>query len=172
VDPLFGAKLEALLRECDLPDGTLKLELTESSFMGDSSTAMTLFSRFKSLGVRLAIDDFGTGYSSLSYLHRIPLDTLKIDRSFTLAMRAADKEESLIARTIMPLAQHLGLDVVAEGVETEEQANLLKALHCKYAQGYLFSRPVNADEVYRLLADTIRGWKVGGALQRPSPVVS
>jgi diguanylate cyclase (GGDEF)-like protein/PAS domain S-box-containing protein len=155
VDPNFGAKLEVLLRECNLPEGTLKLELTESSIMSDSTAAIALLSQFKSLGVRLAIDDFGTGYSSLSYLHRFPLDTLKIDRSFTDAIRNDGKEESMIARTIIPLAQHLGLDVVAEGVETIEQATLLKELRCKYAQGFLFSRPVNADAAQRMLEKTV-----------------
>jgi EAL domain-containing protein (putative c-di-GMP-specific phosphodiesterase class I) len=152
VQPNFGTKLEALLREYNLPDGTLKLELTEGSIMSDSTAAIALLSQFKSLGVRLAIDDFGTGYSSLSYLHRFPLDTLKIDRSFINAMGTGSKEDSMIARTIMPLAQHLGLDVVAEGVETIEQATLLKELRCKYAQGFLFSRPINAEDVQRMLA--------------------
>ena len=157
VDPSFGGKLEALLRECKLPEGTLKLELTESSLMGDSVAAVALLSQFKALGVSLAIDDFGTGYSSLSYLHRFPLDTLKIDRSFTEAIRRDPKKESMISRTIMPLAQHLGLDVVAEGVETVEQAAMLKELRCKYAQGFLFSRPVKAEEVVTMLAKSIDG---------------
>jgi diguanylate cyclase (GGDEF)-like protein/PAS domain S-box-containing protein len=152
VDPTFGAKLEVLLRECRLPPGTLKLELTESSIMSDSTAAVALLSQFKTLGVRLAIDDFGTGYSSLSYLHRFPLDTLKIDRSFTGAIRVGDKDESMIARTIMPLAQHLGLDVVAEGVETAEQAALLRELDCKYAQGFLFSKPVTAEDIVKMLS--------------------
>jgi diguanylate cyclase (GGDEF)-like protein/PAS domain S-box-containing protein len=152
VDPTLAPKLEALLRECNLPEGTLKLELTESSIMTDSTAAVALLSQFKALGVRLAIDDFGTGYSSLSYLHRFPLDTLKIDRSFTDAIGDGEKDESMIARTIMPLAQHLGLDVVAEGVETIEQATLLKEMRCKYAQGFFFSRPVEADDVEKMLA--------------------
>jgi diguanylate cyclase (GGDEF)-like protein/PAS domain S-box-containing protein len=155
VDPLFGTRLAVLLEECNLPDGTLKLEITESSIMSDSTAAIALLSQFKALGVRLAIDDFGTGYSSLSYLHRFPLDTLKIDRSFTDAIRHGGKDESMIARTIMPLAQHLGLDVVAEGVETIEQATLLKELRCKYAQGFLFSKPVNAEDVQKMLAKTV-----------------
>ena len=157
VDPSFGIKLEGLLRDCQLPEGTLKLELTESSLMGDSVAAVTLLSQFKALGVSLAIDDFGTGYSSLSYLHRFPLDTLKIDRSFTDAIRNDPKKESMISRTIMPLAHHLGLDVVAEGVETVEQAALLKELRCKYAQGFLYSRPVKAEEVVSMLAKSVEG---------------
>ena len=151
VDPSLGAKLETLLRECNLPEGTLKLEITESSIMSDSTAAVSLLSQFKSLGVRLAIDDFGTGYSSLGYLHRFPLDTLKIDRSFTDAIREGDQDESMIARTILPLAQHLGLDVVAEGVETVEQATVLKEMNCKYAQGFFFSKPLEADDVEKIL---------------------
>jgi diguanylate cyclase (GGDEF)-like protein/PAS domain S-box-containing protein len=157
LDPSFGARLENLLGECQLPDGTLKLELTESSLMGDSVAAVTLLSQFKALGVSLAIDDFGTGYSSLSYLHRFPLDTLKIDRSFTDAMGSDPKKESMISRTIMPLAHHLGLDVVAEGVETVEQAAVLKELRCKYAQGFLYSRPVNGEDVLTMLARSVDG---------------
>ena len=153
--PNFGAKLERLLTEHNLPDGTLKLELTESSIMADSTATIALLSQIKSLGVRLAIDDFGTGYSSLSYLQRFPLDTLKIDRSFTSAMGAGGKDDGMIARTIMPLARHLGLDVVAEGVETLEQADLLKGLQCRYAQGFLFSKPIVADDVQRLLVETL-----------------
>jgi EAL domain-containing protein (putative c-di-GMP-specific phosphodiesterase class I) len=127
--------------------------------------------QLKILGSSLAIDDFGTGYSSLSYLHRFPLDTLKIDRSFTDAMRAGERDESMIARTIMPLAQHLGLDVVAEGVETVEQATLLKELHCKYAQGFLFSKPVTAKDVEKLLARAIDSGEIGAPV-RPEPVLT
>jgi diguanylate cyclase (GGDEF)-like protein/PAS domain S-box-containing protein len=156
LDPTFPTRLENLLREFNFPEGTLKLELTESTFLGDAASAAALLARFKSLGVRLAIDDFGTGYSSLSYLHRFPLDTLKIDRSFTNALEPAARDESIIARTIMPLAEHLGLEVVAEGVETAEQANLLKELHCRYAQGYLFSKPVAADSARAMLEKMIQ----------------
>jgi diguanylate cyclase (GGDEF)-like protein/PAS domain S-box-containing protein len=151
VDPTFPTRLEGLLRQCRLPAKTLKLELTESSIMTDSTAAVALLEQFKALGVSLAIDDFGTGYSSLSYLHRFPLDTLKIDRSFTDAMQATGKDDSMIARTIMPLAHHLGLDVVAEGVETVQQAELLREMRCKYAQGFLFSKPVQAAEIETML---------------------
>ena len=100
--------------------------------------------------MRLAIDDFGTGYSSLSYLHRFPLDTLKIDRSFISSM--GDGGEGMeIAQTILPMANNLRLDVVAEGVETVQRVSLLKRLHCKYAQGYYFSKPLAAEEVAALL---------------------
>jgi diguanylate cyclase (GGDEF)-like protein/PAS domain S-box-containing protein len=151
LQPNFAGMLEALLRELELPDGTLKLEITESSIMSDPVAAVSLLAQIKSLGIRLAIDDFGTGYSSLSYLQRFPLDTLKIDRSFTGAMGSGGNEESMIVRTIMPLAHNLGLEVVAEGVETNEQVALLRELRCKYAQGFFFSRPTTAEEAQMLL---------------------
>jgi EAL domain-containing protein (putative c-di-GMP-specific phosphodiesterase class I) len=113
---------------------------------------VALLSKLKALGVRLAIDDFGTGYSSLSYLQRFPLDTLKIDRSFTSAMGSGQKEETIIG-SIMPLAQKLGMDVVAEGVETQAQLVFLKEVDCKYAQGFYFSRPIPADDAGKLLLD-------------------
>ena len=128
----------------------LDVEITEGALVEDSAAGIETLERLRAAGVKVAIDDFGTGYSSLSYLQRFPLDTLKIDRSFTSAVGSGGKEESIIVN-IMPLAQNLGLDVVAEGVETNEQASFLKQLRCKYAQGYFFSRPVNADEAKQLL---------------------
>jgi EAL domain-containing protein (putative c-di-GMP-specific phosphodiesterase class I) len=109
-----------------------------------------MLQEIKALGVLLAIDDFGTGYSSLSYLHRFPLDTLKIDRSFISSV-GSEGEGMEIAKTIMPMAKNLRLDVIAEGVETMEQVDLLRKLHCKYAQGFYFSKPLAADEVAALL---------------------
>ncbi len=140
-----------LLRELKLPPQALKLELTESTVMGDPSAAIEMLQQIKSLGISLAIDDFGTGYSSLSYLHRFPLDTLKIDRSFISSI--GNGEETEIARTILPMASNLHLDVVAEGVETIEQLVLLKKLHCKYGQGFYFSKPLSAEEAGSLLAE-------------------
>lgn len=150
--PRFAEKIEELLRRLELPEGSLKLEITESSLMSDPAAAVALLSQLKALGVRLAIDDFGTGYSSLSYLQRFPLDTLKIDRSFTSAMGSGQKEETIIS-SIMPLAQKLGMDVVAEGVETQEQLVFLKEVECKYAQGFYFSKPIPADDAAKLLLD-------------------
>jgi len=119
--------------------------------MTDPSAAVEMLQQIKSIGIRLAIDDFGTGYSSLSYLHRFPLDTLKIDRSFIRDIRS-DGEGLEIAKTILPLANNLRLDVVAEGVETAEQVALLRQLHCNYAQGYYFSKPLSAEGTTALLA--------------------
>ncbi|HWO37304.1 MAG TPA: EAL domain-containing protein [Candidatus Acidoferrum sp.] len=141
----------SLLRELDLPPQALKLELTESTVMGDPAAAAEMLHQIKSLGISLAIDDFGTGYSSLSYLHRFPLDTLKIDRSFISSI--GNGEDTEIARTIFPMALNLHLDVVAEGVETIEQLVLLKKLQCKYGQGYYFSKPLSAEAARSLLAE-------------------
>ncbi len=141
----------SLMRELKLPPQALKLELTESTVMGDPSAAVEMLQQIKSLGISLAIDDFGTGYSSLSYLHRFPLDTLKIDRSFISSI--GNGEDTEIARTILPMALNLHLDVVAEGIETIEQLVLLKKLQCKYGQGYYFSKPLSAKEAGSLLAE-------------------
>jgi diguanylate cyclase (GGDEF)-like protein/PAS domain S-box-containing protein len=140
-----------LLRELALPAEALKLEITESTVMADPAAAVEMLQQIKALGIRLAIDDFGTGYSSLSYLHRFPLDTLKIDRSFISGM-SDDGEGMEIARTILPMANNLRLDVVAEGVETLQQVAMLKKLHCKYGQGFYFSKPLSAEGTAALLA--------------------
>ncbi len=154
-------EMTKLLREANLPPQALKLEITESAVMADPSAAADTLQEIKSLGIRLAIDDFGTGYSSLSYLHRFPLDTLKIDRSFISGTREGDGGME-IARTIMPMAKNLRLDVVAEGVETVEQVSLLKRLQCKYAQGYYFSRPIAPEQVPQLLAES-PAWEMQGS---------
>jgi diguanylate cyclase (GGDEF)-like protein/PAS domain S-box-containing protein len=152
LQPHLVEEMNKLLRETALPSEALKLEITESAVMADPAAAAEMLQQIKSLGIRLAIDDFGTGYSSLSYLHRFPLDTLKIDRSFISGDGAGD-DGIEIARTIMPMAKNLRLDVVAEGVETIEQVALLKKLQCKYAQGYYFSKPLAPEEVAPLLED-------------------
>jgi diguanylate cyclase (GGDEF)-like protein/PAS domain S-box-containing protein len=151
LQPNLVADIKKLLRELALTPEALKLEITESTVMADPSAAVEMLQQIKSLGIRLAIDDFGTGYSSLSYLHRFPLDTLKIDRSFISGM-GEDGEGMEIARTILPMANNLRLDVVAEGVETLQQVAMLKKLQCKYAQGFYFSRPLSADGIATLLA--------------------
>jgi EAL domain-containing protein (putative c-di-GMP-specific phosphodiesterase class I) len=118
--------------------------------MENTDGAITLLRRLKALGVHIAIDDFGTGYSSLSYLLRLPADTLKIDRSFVSGTGDAGRNVSIV-RTIVGLAYSLGLDVVAEGVETEEQRALLADLGCPLAQGYLFSPAVDAAAAEALI---------------------
>jgi diguanylate cyclase (GGDEF)-like protein/PAS domain S-box-containing protein len=151
LQPNLVEDIRKLLVELALPPAALKLEITESTVMADPLAAVEMLQQIKSLGIRLAIDDFGTGYSSLSYLHRFPLDTLKIDRSFISVMEE-DGEGMEIARSIVPMANNLRLDVVAEGVETIQQVALLKKLQCKYGQGYYFSRPLSAEGIAALLA--------------------
>ncbi len=151
LQPNLVEDIRKLLLELALPPEALKLEITESTVMADPTAAVEMLQQIKSLGIRLAIDDFGTGYSSLSYLHRFPLDTLKIDRSFISSM-CEGGEGMEIARTILPMANNLRLDVVAEGVETIQQVALLTKLQCKYAQGYYFSRPLSAEGTAALLA--------------------
>jgi len=154
LQPNLLEDIQSLLLELGLPPTALKLELTESTVMGDPSSAIEMLEQIKAFGISLAIDDFGTGYSSLSYLHRFPLDTLKIDRSFISGMGDGKENGGAeIARTILPMASNLHLDVVAEGVETSEQVAMLKKLHCKYGQGYYFSKPLSADEAGLLLAE-------------------
>ena len=141
-----------LLNEFQLPPRCLKLEITESVFSDNIEAAVGLLTELRNLGVQLSIDDFGTGYSSLSYLQRFPIDTLKIDRSFVTQMM--ENEENLaIVRTIVALAQNLGMDVVAEGVETEDQLKLLRKLECENGQGYLFSTPLGGRQLDQFIAD-------------------
>src|SRR5260221_496408 len=151
LQPNLVEDIRKLLLELALPPEALKLEITESTVMADPSGAVEMLQQIKSLGICLAIDDFGTGYSSLSYLHRFPLDTLKIDRSFISSM-CEGGEGMEIARTILPMANNLRLDVVAEGIDTVQQVALLTKLQCKYGQGYYLSRPLFADGTAALLA--------------------
>jgi EAL domain-containing protein (putative c-di-GMP-specific phosphodiesterase class I) len=130
----------------------LRLEITESLLIEHTAPTTAMLARLKAAGVGLCMDDFGTGYSSLSYLHRFPLDTLKIDRSFVMRVGGGGDAEPIV-RTIAALAHNLGLAVVAEGVETAEQLEELRGLRCEYAQGYLFSRPLDAADADRLLED-------------------
>jgi Amt family ammonium transporter len=154
VQPNLVESIGALLKELDLAPTNLKLEITESTVMEDPIAAVAMLQQMKDLGIRLAIDDFGTGYSSLSYLHRFPLDMLKIDRSFISGSTDASNGME-IARTIMPLARNLCLDVVAEGVETAEQVRELKKLNCKFAQGFYFSKPLAAEEAEALMTEHV-----------------
>jgi len=142
-------QIKLALETSKLNSHCLKLEITESVVMENAEAAALMFKQLRSLGVQLSIDDFGTGYSSLSYLHRFPLNYLKIDRSFV--MRLTTDNDNAIVRTISTLARNLGMEVIAEGIETEEQYQQLKMLGCEYGQGYLFSRPVDKAGVQHLL---------------------
>jgi len=142
--------VEALLSRHGIASRQLGLEMTESSLMSDARTAFEVLGDLRRLGVSLLMDDFGTGYSSLNHLHSFPFDVLKIDRSFV--NRMTEGEQALqIVKTIIELARALGMDVVAEGVETIEQHNLLRDLGCRYGQGFLFSRPISVEAITELL---------------------
>ena len=137
------------------PDGrSLKLEITESVIMENIELVISKLQQLKALGIHSSMDDFGTGYSSLSYLHRLPIDGLKIDRSFVSGTRTGVENPEVI-RTVIALARDLGIDVVAEGVETAEQLAQLRALGCKYGQGYIFSQPLDGEEAGKCIAEAV-----------------
>ena len=140
-----------VLEESGLPPEHLKLEITENVLFENPQSASTLLSRLRGLGVQLYIDDFGTGYSSLSYLHRLPINGLKIDRSFVKRIDDVGENHAII-RTIMTLARDLNIDAVAEGVETTNQLAHIASLDCAYWQGFLFSKPVKSEEAQALIA--------------------
>ena len=161
--PDLGREIAATLRQTSLHPSQLQLEIMETIAMGDSEKAGDAMAKLKALGVRLSIDDFGTGYSSLSRLQGFPVDTLKIDRSFISQMES-DRESLEMVRIIITLAHNFRLRVVAEGVETRGQAHQLQELGCELAQGYLYSRPVPAQEVPRLLAHQAQAKAAGVAI--------
>ncbi|MEG4572464.1 EAL domain-containing protein [Microcoleus sp. N3A4] len=146
-------RLKAILRATGLSAESLKLEITESVVMDDVESAIAVLKQMKGLNVKLGIDDFGTGYSSLSYLSRFPTDTLKVDKSFVGRMELESEGENVaIVRTIVALAHALGMDVIAEGVETAAQLAKLRSIGCEYGQGYFFSKPLPRDEATALMA--------------------
>lgn len=144
--PDFVEQVLAALDRTGANPGQLKLELTESLLVANLDDTVVKMSALKAWGIRFSLDDFGTGYSSLSYLKRLPLDQLKIDQSFVRDL-LTDPSDAAIARTIVALAQNLGLDVIAEGVELEAQRDLLAHHGCHTYQGYLFSRPLPAEQL-------------------------
>jgi diguanylate cyclase len=144
------ATVSGALARSGLDPSLLVLELTEAVMVQDTELAATRLGQLKSLGVRLAIDDFGTGYSSLGYLRQLPFDILKVDKGFVDGVTHGSTEPAL-TRAILTLADSLGMIAVAEGVEEAEQARALQELGCRYAQGYLFSRPLPVDQIERLL---------------------
>ncbi len=153
--PNLVDQLADILRETGIHAKTLKLEVTESLVMGNVEVAIDLMLRLKALGCKLSMDDFGTGYSSLSYLRRFPLDTLKVDRSFVLKM-GESVEDAEIVRMIIDLGHTLGMDIVAEGVETQADANQLRSLKCEFGQGYFWAKPLPPAEATALLQQQIQ----------------
>jgi EAL domain-containing protein (putative c-di-GMP-specific phosphodiesterase class I) len=148
-DPSFYHSMVDILEEVGIGGESLWLEITETSLLSDVKGVMAALTDLRGLGIRLAVDDFGTGYSSLTYLKRFPVEAIKIDRSFVSGLGHND-DDSAIVDAVVRLGAALNLTVVAEGVETKEQARALQALGCDRGQGYLFGRPVAASAVSRI----------------------
>jgi len=146
VDPEFPSRVAALLEEYGVAPDQLTLEISEAGVTSESDRPMPSLRRLHELGVRLAVDDFGTGYSSLSHLRRLPVDEVKIDKTFVQGM-ATDPGDLAIVRAIVDLARHFGLTVVAEGVESELTLSLLEEIGCDIGQGFFFSRPLSYDRL-------------------------
>lgn len=160
------AHVVEVLDETRLDPRQLKLEITESALMQDPAAASERLSALRSLGVGVSVDDFGTGYSSLAYLHRLPLTTLKIDRTFVWAMGSGERETK-ICQSVVGLAHHLGLSVVAEGIETPEQRDLLRNLDCEFGQGFLFAKPLEASAAAELVRGDRVFWRDPAAVHPP-----
>ena len=158
-DDLVDRIVSALQRN-NLRPGRFTCEITESVAMEDTKVTQTTFERMRAAGFHVSIDDFGTGYSSLAMLRRLPAAELKIDRAFVIDL-AESEDARFIAKSIANLAKSLHLRVVAEGVETVEQCNLLVEMGCNELQGYLFSLPIPADELERLALDVQGSSRVG-----------
>ncbi|PLX61451.1 putative bifunctional diguanylate cyclase/phosphodiesterase, partial [Sedimenticola selenatireducens] len=161
-DPRLLDKIQEMCTACCMEKGMLELEITESAVMADPVGALEILSRLSDLGMPLYIDDFGTGYSSLSYLKKLPVTTIKIDKSFVADM-LDDADSASIVRSTITLAHDMALTVVAEGVEDEAVWAQLKALGCDAGQGYYMGRPMPADQVETWLNES--PWGLAGALQ-------
>ncbi|HEX8207679.1 MAG TPA: EAL domain-containing protein, partial [Solirubrobacteraceae bacterium] len=155
IDPTLPGVVADTLEATGLPAEALVLEITETSLMERGAVAPAVLRELKRVGVGLVLDDFGTGWSSLSHLRHFPISGLKVDRSFVGEMEAGSETSGLIVAGIVQMAHALGLDSVAEGVETREQAERLSRLGCRHAQGYLFARPMDAAAIGRLLAGPV-----------------
>jgi diguanylate cyclase (GGDEF)-like protein len=151
-DQSFFLKVQEIVERFDIPPGQMVLELTESLLIEDIEAKIELLHRLKAIGFKISIDDFGTGYSSLSYLRRLPIDELKIDRSFVMEISSHSQSRAIIS-TIVYLAESLNMITVAEGIEEQEELDFIKNLHCNQYQGFIFSRPVPADQFNILLQE-------------------
>jgi EAL domain-containing protein (putative c-di-GMP-specific phosphodiesterase class I) len=151
IDGSMCAVIRRTVERSGISAGQLELEITESSLMRNPDAALECLSQWKELGVRIAVDDFGTGYSSLSYLSRLPVDRLKLDKSLIHRL-TTERKDAMIVRSIIALGKDLGVSVIAEGVETEHQFQMLQDLGCLQVQGYLLARPGPQRDVQALLA--------------------
>lgn len=163
LDPALVRQIANLLREFRLPCELLRLEVTETAVMANPALAMTTLTQLREFGIKLSIDDYGTGYSSMAYLKRLPVDELKVDRTFVATMDS-DRSDAMLVRGAIDLGHNLGLTVVAEGVETSLHAAALRRLGCDVAQGHYFGRPMPPDELARWLAAHEVGVPAGDVL--------
>ena len=150
--PRFVRQILNTLRECDFPPENLEIELTENVIMADLEVINQKLNKLSEQGVSIAIDDFGTGYSFLAYLHKLPIHTLKIDRSFVNDIKHQE-DDACIVNAFISMAKGLRMNIIAEGVETAAQMEYLQALGCHEVQGYYFSPAIPAGEAYRLVND-------------------
>jgi EAL domain-containing protein (putative c-di-GMP-specific phosphodiesterase class I) len=155
MQPMIVEQVMEILLETGLDPCRLKLEITESVMMEGRDYTMRVLERLSEAGIELSLDDFGTGYSSLSYIHRFPVSTLKIDQSFI--KRIGGDQNGEIVRAVVTLARNLGMEVVAEGIETESQLDQLIALNCEQGQGFYFSVPVDVESATALIERDERG---------------
>jgi EAL domain-containing protein (putative c-di-GMP-specific phosphodiesterase class I) len=151
----FTENIERILADAAFAPQQLTIELTEAMVIENPETAREVLSRLKALGIRIAIDDFGKGYSSLSYLANLPVDIIKIDTSFVHCI-GSSKDHEAIVRTIITMADNLGLEVVAEGVETALQSDFLVEHHCHIMQGHYFSRPLDSETARHLISNEMK----------------
>jgi EAL domain-containing protein (putative c-di-GMP-specific phosphodiesterase class I) len=154
-DVQLDLRIATALKFHGLPPHLLTLEVTESGFIDNPQRALQMLDTLAILGVQLSIDDFGTGYSSLSHLARMPVNEVKIDRSFVIGLET-DAEFATVVRSAIEMGHNLGLKVVAEGIETESSAARLRAMHCDIAQGYLYAKPMSAGHLEQWLEDKVR----------------
>jgi EAL domain-containing protein (putative c-di-GMP-specific phosphodiesterase class I) len=150
-DPRFIAEFGRITREHGIDMRSIELEVIERALLADTQEAARRMEALRALGVRVAIDDFGTGYSSLAYLKNLPIDTVKVDGRFTQEITRHPRDQAIL-RAIVSLCHDLGLELVAEGIETEEQRTLLDGMGCRLGQGYLYSRPLPANLLEARLA--------------------
>ena len=156
LSPTLLDEIKEILGKTSMPPEQLKLEITETALMEDADETIRLVHRLKDFGIKLVIDDFGTGYSSLSYLQRLPIDSLKVDRSFVSRIKNESDGNRNIVEAIISLAHRLHMTVVAEGVETEEQLAILLEMNCQFGQGYLFSKPLSKPKVDELIENMLQ----------------
>src|SRR5262249_23725172 len=146
--------ISTLLSDAGLPASWLVLEITETAIMRDPAYALKILRELKGRGIRLSIDDFGTGYSSLAHLKRLPVDELKIDKSFVLNLSSQSTDDAVIVRSTIELGHNMGLTVIAEGVETVESLDILKRLGCDMAQGYYMSPPLPPPDLLKWMIES------------------